>query len=184
MRHELNRRALRRIANILQRRLVNKQRRMAPRRLILEGQLRSWLRSVFGSFFELQLLPELLPIRYRMRKLRNLPDLYVRRNIHVTHYLNPIGVKRYCFDFSSSGIIGRFLRTKIMVLRRDVCMNASTTVLSFDAEFIFYNKCAVIKSRNDWLWIAIAINNKQRQMVCVLRWVVVTNSRAYGKLVQ
>ena len=110
---------------------------MAPRRFILDRQLCSGLRSIFGSLGELQLLPKLLPIRYCVRKLRNLPNLYICRNIHVTYYLNPIGIKRYCFDFSSTGIIGGFLRTKIMVLGRDVCMNASTTVLNFDVEFIF-----------------------------------------------
>ncbi len=69
---------------------------MAPRRFILDRQLCSGLRSIFSSLGELQLLPELLPIRYRMRKLCNLPNLYVRRNIRITYYLNPIGVKRYC----------------------------------------------------------------------------------------
>ena len=59
---------------------------MAPRRFILDRQLCSGLRSIFGSLGELQLLPELLPIRYRMRKLRNLPYLYIRRNIHLTYY--------------------------------------------------------------------------------------------------
>ncbi len=176
MRHELNRRALRRAAGILQRRLINEQWRMAPRRLILEGQLRSRLRRVCSSFFELQLLPELLPIRYRTRKLRNLPYFNARRHIKFSYYLNPIGIERYRFELGSPGIIGRFLGTKIMVLGRDVCMNASTSVLSLDAEFFFHNECAVIKSRNNWLWIAIAINNKQRQIVCVLWRVIVTNS--------
>ena len=58
-------------------------------------------------------------------------DLYIRRNIHLTYYLNPIGIERYCLKLGSPGIVGTFLWAEIMLLRRDVCVNASTRMLSF-----------------------------------------------------
>ncbi len=163
---------------------VHEHWRLAPRRAILDRQLCSGLRCVLGSSGELQLLPALLPIQYRMRKLCNLLYLDICRNIFFPLDLNPILIEDYCLDFGSSGIISGFFRTEIMMLRRDVCMNASTIVLCFDAKFIIDDKCSVVEIGNDWLWMTTAVNNKQRQIVCALRRVVVTNSRTYGKLVK
>ncbi len=82
-----------------------------------------------------------------------------------------------------------------MILRRDVCVDASATVLSFNAKLIFYNKRCVSRMRGRlarrrskvgdyWLWTAVLINHEQRQIVGVFRRVVVTNRRTYGKLVK
>ncbi len=71
-------------------------------------------------------------------------------------------------------------------------MNASTTVLRFDAIFIFYNKCCSSKLRgrlarwrfqrgNYWRWIAVSINHEQRQVMCVFWGIVVSNCRTNSK---
>ncbi len=74
-------------------------------------------------------------------------------------------------------------------------MDASTTVLRFSSKLIFYNEHCISRMRGRlarwrskvgdcWLWLAVSINHEQRQVVCVFRKVIVSNSRTYGKLVK
>ena len=95
----------------------------------------------------MQLLRKLLPIRYCMCKLSNLSNLYVLWNFEIAYYLDPIRIEALCFNLGTLGVIGTLLRTKVMLLRGNVCMNASTTVLCFDAILTLHNECAVIKLR-------------------------------------
>ncbi len=84
-----------------------------------------------------------------MCKLSNLSNLYVLWNFEVTYYLDPIGIEALRFNLGTIGVIGTFLRTKVVLLWGNVCMNASTTVLRFAASLIIYNECAVINLRNN-----------------------------------
>ena len=79
--------------------------------------LRLWLRCFIGIASELQLLPILLPIWYRMRKLRGLPHFDIRRDILFPMNLNPILIEHQGLDVGSFWIIRGFLRAEIMILR-------------------------------------------------------------------
>ena len=83
-----------------------------------------------------------------MCKLSNWSNLYILRNFESAYYLDPIRIEALCFNLGTLGVIGTLLRTKVMLLRGNVCMNASTTVLCFDAIRFFYNECVFINLRN------------------------------------
>ncbi len=74
-------------------------------------------------------------------------------------------------------------------------MNASTTVLCFDAKLIFYDKRCISRARsrlarsgcqgcNHRRRVAVWISHEQRQIVCVFRGIVVPDRRTNSKLVK
>ncbi len=74
-------------------------------------------------------------------------------------------------------------------------MNASTTVLRFDAILIFHNKCCGSRLRgrlarwrsqrgNYWRWVAVSIDHEQRQIMCVFWGIMISNRRTNSKFVK
>ena len=100
--------------------------------------------------------------------------------------LDPVLIEHQSLDVGSFWIIRGFLGTQVLVLWRDVRVNASTTVLCFNAILISYNKCCSSELRgrlarwrfqrgNYWRWIAVSINHEQRQVMCVFWGTIVSN---------
>ena len=84
---------------------------------ILYRQLRTWSRCILGFADTLQMLPILLPMRDRMRELRNLSHFYVRRDIRFSLNLNPVLIEHQSLDVGSFRIIRGFLGAQIVILR-------------------------------------------------------------------
>ncbi len=117
-------------------------------RTVLECQLLYRAAGIGGSLCILQLSCKLLPIRYCVCKLSNLSNLYVPGNFLRANNLDPIGIKALGFNFRTFRIVGALFGAKVMMLGRDVCTNASTTVLRFDAIFMFNNDFLFFSQRH------------------------------------